>query len=293
MFVTLIALVAVSALSAFAGPVSASLSYYGEISADNFGVKQSASYTFVIKNDGADKLVALNITIPSRFTNIDNLAVNPSTWSINHDGSYIYLNQSDPGLNTGASLTVTFDAINPSVATTYTWVIVGDGTDGSETSEFTSEVTSSTRVTTMTPVFILLAVVVGLASLNTVLNRVLISHFVGWEQYHVMRKEIAAFQKEQMAAARANDPKQIDKLKRKQSQITNMRAKMMKPQFLQMGVSFIQIAVWLLVLLPTFQDSSIAFLPGFGPIPVLFLYPILSISLSTLAQRIVGTLPIE
>jgi len=139
----------------------------------------------------------------------------------------------------------------------------------------------------------ILGIAVGFAMLYGVLNRVLITYFVGWDQHYVMRREIAEFQRAQMAAARANDQKQMEKLKRKQTQINSMQSKMMKPQLLQFGVSFIQLGVWWLVLIPLFGGTSLAFLPGFGAIPVFWLYPIISVFLSTTMSRVIGTMPID
>jgi len=140
---------------------------------------------------------------------------------------------------------------------------------------------------------IIMGIAAGIAFLNSGINRVLINFFVGWEQYRVMQKEMAEYRSETMAAARANDKKQMEKLKKKQSQINAMQGKMMKPQMLQIGISFLYLIVWFLVLIPTFQSTSMAYLPGFGPIPVVYLYPLLSVFLGLVAQRVIGIMPIE
>jgi hypothetical protein len=67
----------------------------------------------------------------------------------------------------------------------------------------------------------------------------------------------------------------------------------MKPQFIQIGISFLYILVWFFVLIPVFGTTSIAYLPGFGPLPVVWLYPIFSFFLALLSQRILGVNPIE
>ena len=69
-----------------------------------------------------------------------------------------------------------------------------------------------------------------------------------------------------MAAASANDKKQMEKLKKKQSQINNMQQKMFKPQMLQIGISFIYLIVWFLVLIPVFGSTPMAYIPGIGTI---------------------------
>ena len=111
---------------------------------------------------------------------------------------------------------------------------------------------------------IIMAIAAGIAFLNSGINRVLINYFIGWEQYRVMQKEMAEYRTETMAAARANDKKQMEKLKKRQSQITNMQGKMMKPQMLQFGISFVYLIVWFLVLTPTFGPAPMAYIPGIG-----------------------------
>jgi uncharacterized membrane protein (DUF106 family) len=159
---------------------------------------------------------------------------------------------------------------------------------------------------------IIMAIAAGIAFLNSGINRVLINFFVGWEQYRVMQKEMAEHRSETMAAMRANDKKQIERLKKKDSQIKNMQAKMMKPQLVQFGISFVYLIVWFLVLTPTFGSTPMAFIPGIGTIanahyvvngvagpaisgaiPVFYWYPICSLFLGLLSSRIIGIMPIE
>ena len=139
-------------------------------------------------------------------------------------------------------------------------------------------------------IFIIATVI---AFINTGINRVLINYFVGWEQYRVMQKEMNEYRSETMAAMRANDKKQVEKLKKKESQIKNMQAKMLKPQMVQFGFSFVYIIIWFFVLTPTFGVTSMAYVPGFGAIPVLYWYPIGSFFLGLLASRLIGIMPIE
>ena len=128
-------------------------------------------------------------------------------------------------------------------------------------SEILSAVTSLPTAT-----LIIMGIAAGIAFANSGVNRILINYFIGWEQYRVMQKEMAEFRTEQMAAARANDKKQMEKLKKKQSQITNMQQKMFKPQMLQIGISFIYLIVWFLVLIPVFGSTPMAYIPGIGTI---------------------------
>jgi len=105
-----------------------------------------------------------------------------------------------------------------------------------------------------------------------------------------------------MAAMRANDKKQLEKLKKKESQITAMQKKMAKPQMILFGVSFIYIVVWIFVLTPNFGASPVAYLPGFGntlgfgphgEMGVFYWYPIVSLLFGTLAGKILGVMPID
>ncbi len=171
-----------------------------------------------------------------------------------------------------------------------------------------SEVVTSLPIATL----IIMAIAAGIAFLNSGINRVLINFFVGWEQYRVMQKEMAEYRSETMAAMRANDKKQVEKLKKKDSQIKNMQAKMMKPQLVQFGISFVYLIVWFLVLTPVFGPRPMAYIPGIGTIagahhivsgvigpaiptaiPVFFWYPICSLFFGLLSSRIIGIMPIE
>ncbi|NLD66673.1 MAG: DUF106 domain-containing protein [Crenarchaeota archaeon] len=163
-----------------------------------------------------------------------------------------------------------------------------------------------------TATLIVMGISAGIAFLNSGINRFLINYFIGWEQYRVMQKEMAEYRSETMAAARANDKKQMEKLKRKQSQINHMQAKMMKPQMLQFGLSFVYLIVWFLVLIPTFQTAPLAYIPGIGTmanahyvvdgvagppivnaVTVYIWYPICAFFFSMLSSRIIGIMPIE
>jgi uncharacterized membrane protein (DUF106 family) len=148
---------------------------------------------------------------------------------------------------------------------------------------------------------IILVIALGIAFLNTVVNRLLISHFIGWSQYRTMQKEMAEYRQDMMAAMRANDLKKVDKLKKKDSQMKAMQAKLMKPQMVQLAVSFLYIFVWIFVLTPTFGTTTVAYIPGLAPgaifpdggVPVLYWYPICSFPLGLLASRLIGTMPVE
>ena len=170
-----------------------------------------------------------------------------------------------------------------------------------------SEVVTSLPAATL----IIMGIAAGIAFLNSGINRVLINYFVGWEQYRVMQKEMNEYRSETMKAMRANDKKQVEKLKKKESQVKNMQAKMMKPQMVQFGISFVYLIVWFLVLTPTFGPLPMAYIPGLGTIagahhivngvvtadinaiPVFYWYPICSFFFGLLSSRVLGIMPIE
>jgi uncharacterized membrane protein (DUF106 family) len=155
---------------------------------------------------------------------------------------------------------------------------------------------------------VIMVIAAVIAFINSGINRVLINYFVGWEQYRVMQKEMSEYRSETMKAMRANDKKQVEKLKKKESQVKNMQAKMMKPQMVQFGISFVYLIVWFLILTPTFGPAPMAFIPGIGTIAgahyvggpsipnaiqVFYWYPICSFFFGLLSSRILGIMPIE
>ncbi|HYA77615.1 MAG TPA: EMC3/TMCO1 family protein [Verrucomicrobiae bacterium] len=148
-------------------------------------------------------------------------------------------------------------------------------------------------ITSANDAIIIFIIATVIAFINTAINRVLINYFVGWEQYRVMQKEMNEYRSETMAAMRANDKKQVEKLKKRESQIKNMQAQMLKPQMVQFGFSFVYIIIWFFVLTPTFKNIPMVYVPGIAALPVLYWYPIGSFFLGLLASRIIGIMPIE
>ena len=159
---------------------------------------------------------------------------------------------------------------------------------------------------------LIMGISIVIAFVNTGINRLLINYFVGWNQYRVMQKEMTEYRQETMKAMRANDKKQVEKLKKRESQIKSMQAKMAKPQLVQFGISFDYIKVWIFILTPTFGPNPVAYIPGIGTIanahyvvdgvpgpaipnalPVFIWYPICSFFFGLLSSRIVGIMPIE
>jgi len=300
--ILLVMLVTFSALSVFTGSVQAAgnLSCQASISAKNSGVDQATSYTFTVTNVGEVNLGGANITIPSGYSNVGNVAISqqpPSQdWTITKDNNDIILYGSAEGLSPQQSITFTFDATNPKISGNYKWIIgVNENTSSSglNSPEFTLDVSYPIVIDSVLAASLIFLIAAVIAFVNTAINRGLINYFVGWEQYRVMQKEMNEYRSETMAAMRANDKKQVEKLKKKESQIKNMQAKMLKPQMVQFGFSFVYIIIWFFVLTPTFGVTSMAYVPGLGAIPVLYWYPIGSFFLGLLASRLIGIMPIE
>ena len=304
--ILLLTLVTFSALSVLTGSVNAAgtLSCQAYISSKTAGVDQATSYTFTINNTGEANLGSANITIPSSYSNVKNLAISqePASqdWTITtatiNKINYILLYGSAEGLSPGQSITFTFSATNPKGSGNYKWIIGANkntNATGLNTPEFTLNTNYSIIITSINAALLISIIATVIAFLNTGLNRALINYFVGWEQYRVMQKEMNEYRSETMAAMRANDKKQIEKLKKRESQIKNMQAQMLKPQMVQFGFSFIYIIIWFFVLTPTFGGTSMVYVPGIGPLPVLYWYPIASFFLGLLASRLIGIMPIE
>jgi len=129
--------------------------------------------------------------------------------------------------------------------------------------------------------------------LNYSINRFLISHFVGWDQYRNMQKEIAEYQSLLRQAIRTNDRKLLEKLKKRESAIASMQSKMAKPQVLMTIIPFIYIIVWWFVLLPFYGTKPVAYIPGIGGISVVWWYFMASFLFGILASRLIGIMPIE
>jgi uncharacterized membrane protein (DUF106 family) len=308
--VLLLALVAVSGVNLLAESASAAggLACKASISAQSSAVAQDTSYTFTISNTGTTTLGSANITIPSAYSNVGNPVITQQSasqnWNITLQTTkistktsyFILLYGSTQGLNPGQGITFTLDARNPLPSGSYKW-IVGVNENNTEAGlnvpQFTVDVSSSIGIGSISDATLILIIALVIAFINTALNRVLINYFVGWEQYRVMQKEMNEYRQETMAAARANDKKQMEKLKRRQSQINNMQAKMLKPQMVQLAISFLYIIVWFGFLIPTYGTTSMVYLPGIGALPVIYWYPVASFFLGLLASRILGIMPIE
>ncbi|MDR2203586.1 MAG: EMC3/TMCO1 family protein [Nitrososphaerota archaeon] len=140
----------------------------------------------------------------------------------------------------------------------------------------------------VTVVIMAIALVMSIVIQST--NRVVINHFIGLDNYRSMQRELSEFRKESMNAARSQDPKQLERIKKKQSQINAMQAKMMKPQMIQMALSFCYLPLWYFVLTPVFGGVTVAYLPGFE-LPLFVWYMVSSLFFGTLVMKAFGTTP--
>ena len=301
----LVTLLTFSAIAVFVGSANAAGNLNGQvsISANSSSVGQATSYTFNATNVGPSNLGAISVTFPggsNGYKNIKDPVITqqPSSqnWSISVVNNNVVLVGSSSGLAPGQSIFFTVEATNPQPYGNYKLVIgLNENATASVVGspESTVDVTQSISINTVDAAIIIFSIAIVIAFINTVINRVLINYFVGWEQYRVMQKEMNEYRSETMAAARANDKKQMEKLKKRQSQINAMQAKMMKPQMVQFGISFVYIVIWIFVLTPTYGATSLVYLPGIGALSVIYWYPICSFFLGILASRILGIMPIE
>jgi len=141
-----------------------------------------------------------------------------------------------------------------------------------------------------------MAVAVTISFANMGLNRLLITRMIGWQEYRSMQKEMSEYNSERMRALRAKDTKTIERLKKKESQITAMQTKMFKPQLILIPITFIYFVIW-----PVLQGfyavngvaQNVAYVPGLGAQPFFIWYLICSFFFGTIASRVVGVTPIQ
>ncbi len=138
---------------------------------------------------------------------------------------------------------------------------------------------------------LIMGVAVGISFANMTLNRALITKMIGWHEYRSMQKEMAEYNSQRMAAIRAKDTKALERLKKKESQITAMQGKMFKPQLILIPITFIYIIIW--PALTGVFPFMVAYFPGFGAQPFFIWYLLCSFFFGTIASRIIGVTPIQ
>lgn len=137
----------------------------------------------------------------------------------------------------------------------------------------------------------IMAVAVTISFANMGLNRLLITRIIGWHEYKSMQKEMSEYNSERMSALRAKDTKTLERLKKKESQITAMQTKMFKPQLILIPITFIYFIIW--PVLTGFFPHFVAYVPGLGGQPFFIWYLICSFFFGTIASRVVGVTPIQ
>jgi uncharacterized membrane protein (DUF106 family) len=137
----------------------------------------------------------------------------------------------------------------------------------------------------------ILAVAVTISFANMGLNRLLITRMIGWQEYRSMQKEMSEYNSERMSALRAKDTKTLERLKKKESQITSMQTKMFKPQLILIPITFIYFIIW--PVLTGYFPYVVAYVPGLGAQPFFIWYLICSFFFGTIASRVVGVTPIQ
>lgn len=141
--------------------------------------------------------------------------------------------------------------------------------------------------------FVIMLICLTISFINTFINRLLISRFVGWEQYKEIQKELTEYRSQTTQAMRKNDKKLVEKLKKKEPQILNMQKKMLKPQLILFVLSLSYIFIWLFGLTPLYDGYPVVYIPVIGGAPVFYWYFICSFLFGTLASRLLGITPIE
>jgi len=193
------------------------------------------------------------------------------------------------GNATGNSVNANFTIYN--VPLGYINLALKDNSTGLESVPFSYHVAAEglAAIPIATGLIMLIAIAISFA--NVSLNRLIITKMIGWHEYRTMQKEIAEHNAERMAALRAKDTKAIERLKKKDSQVNAMQAKMLKPQMLQFPLMFIYFFIW--PFLTGFFPFTVAYIPGLGAQPFFAWYMICSFFFGTLASRIIGVTPIQ
>jgi uncharacterized membrane protein (DUF106 family) len=138
---------------------------------------------------------------------------------------------------------------------------------------------------------LIMLVAVAISFANMGLNRLLITKMIGWQEYRSMQKEMSEYNSQRMAALRSKDTKTLERLKKKESQITAMQGKMFKPQLILIPITFIYLVIW--PVLTGVFPFSVAYVPGLGAVQFFIWYLLCSFFFGTIASRVIGVTPIQ
>jgi len=132
-------------------------------------------------------------------------------------------------------------------------------------------------------IFILFLAIL-LTFITSLANRLLTNR----EQLASWRKQISEWQKEFNEARKSGDKKQLEKAMRKQKQIMQIQSKMFTQQ---MKVTLIFIVPFFLFwawINGIYEQTPVAFLPGFGGLPVFYWYLLCSLAFGTIFSHVLG-----
>lgn len=132
--------------------------------------------------------------------------------------------------------------------------------------------------------FFVLALALLLTLITSVANRLLTNK----EQLASSRKTISEWQKEFNEARKSGDKKLLEKAMRKQKQVMQIQSKMFTQQ---MKVTLIFIVPFFLFwtwLNGVYTGKTVAYLPGFGGLPVFYWYLLCSLAFGALFSHVLG-----
>ena len=170
-------------------------------------------------------------------------------------------------------------------------IVLKDVATGNQTIPLSYHVAAEGLAAIPLATMLIMLVAVAISFANMGLNRLLISKMIGWQEYRSMQKEMSEYNSQRMAALRSKDSKTLERLKKKESQITAMQGKMFKPQLILIPITFIYLVIWP-VLVGVFP-FSVAYVPGLGPQPFFIWYLLCSFFFGTIASRVIGVTPIQ
>jgi uncharacterized membrane protein (DUF106 family) len=209
------------------------------------------------------------------------------------NGSYlIYCGDKLVVNNTSAGYYVNVNFTVPSLQVGKYNITLQDTTSRLNATQSFSLISTGISAIPLSTVLIML-IAVAISFINMSINRLLINRMVGWEEYRSIQKEVNEWRSQLMQATRANDKKLLEKLKRKESQMTQMQMKISKPSFILIPISFSYIVIWWFFLTPVYGGNPVAYVPGIMAISVFWWYMLCSFLFGTLAGRIIGITPIQ
>lgn len=131
-------------------------------------------------------------------------------------------------------------------------------------------------------IFILL-LCVFLTFLTSLVNRL----FTNPGQLRAWRKEIKEWTDEFREAQRSKDKKKLAKVEKQKARIMKLQQKMSWQSMKVSLLFFVPFLIMWQVLIGIYR-GPVAFLPGFGPLPIFYWYLVCSLFFSTMFSRVFG-----